>query len=196
MNDPSRRRRSRLVIAAVLVVVLLAGAFTVRHFLVQPFSVPSASMAPTLRSGDVILVDRGTRGTADRGDIVVVDGRSYFGPAEDGGRYWVKRVIGIGGDRVQCCTDDGRLLRNGEALDEPYLQPDDGSAGGFEFDLAVPDGRLFLLGDNRSDSTDSRSFLGSPGGGMVPAERVVGEAHRIIWPLDRAGQPVPIGSAR
>ena len=92
-----------MVAAAVCVVLALLVAIAVRHCVVQPFRVPSASMAPALRAGDVILADRSTRGTAQRGDIVVFDGRGYFAPsAADGDRYWVKRVIAVGGDRVRC----------------------------------------------------------------------------------------------
>lgn len=175
-----------MVAAAVLVVLLLAVAFGVRHYVLAPFAVPSASMEPTLRAGDVILVDRGTRGTAARGEVVVFDGRGYFGGEDGRGRYWVKRVIAVGGDRITCCDDGGALLLNGAPLEEPYLAP--GTApSAIRFDLEVPEGHMFLLGDNRPDSTDSRSMLGAPGGGMVPVERVVGEAHRIIWPPPRSG---------
>lgn len=174
------------MIAAVCVLALLLGAVAVRQFVVRPFTVPSESMAPLLRSGDVILADRSTRGTARRGDVVVFDGSGYFGSAEDGSRYWVKRVIAVGGDSIRCCDDDGSLILNNEPLVEPYL------ASGTEpsrirFDLRVPEGSLFLLGDNRADSTDSRFLLGAPGGGMVPEGRVVGQLAGVIWPLPRAG---------
>lgn len=182
-----RRRPHLMVAAAVCVLLLVAGAFAVRHVVAQPFRVPSASMEPALQPGDVLLADRSTRGTAERGDIVVVDGRGYFAPsAADGDRYWVKRVIGVGGDRITCCGVDGRLRVNGEVLEEPYLA--DGTVPStIEFDVLVPEGRVFLLGDNRGDSTDSRHLLGAPGGGMIPLDRVVGEADVIVWPLSRRG---------
>jgi len=176
-----------MVAAAVCIVLLVLGAFAVRHFVAQPFRVPSASMQPVLHPGDVLLADRSTRGTAERGDIVVVDGRGYFAPtAADGDRYWVKRVIGVGGDRITCCGEDGQLRVNGEVLEEPYL-PADAVPSTIRFDVLVPEGRVFLLGDNRGDSTDSRHLLGAPGGGMIPLDRVVGEADRIVWPLSRRG---------
>ncbi|WP_106506268.1 signal peptidase I [Brachybacterium timonense] len=185
-SDSARRRSTRWVIAAVCVLALLLGAVAVRQFVVRPFTVPSESMAPLLRSGDVILADRSTRGTARRGDVVVFDGSGYFGSAEDGSRYWVKRVIAVGGDSIRCCDDDGNLILNDEPLAEPYLAPGT-EPSRIRFDLRVPEGSLFLLGDNRADSTDSRFLLGAPGGGMVPEGRVVGQLAGVIWPLPRAG---------
>lgn len=182
-----RRRPSLVVVAAVCVVVLLLAAVAVRQFVVQPFRVPSASMEPVLQAGDVILADRADRGTARRGDLVVFDGSGYFAPSGSGsGRYWVKRVVAVGGDRVTCCTDDGAITIDGQVLEEPYLAPGT-EPSSIEFDLRVPEGRMFVLGDNRDDSTDSRSMLGAPGGGMVPVDRVVGTVDRIVWPLTRAG---------
>lgn len=170
------------VIAALLCVSLI-GVFAVRHFVVQPFHVPSTSMAPTLGAGEVILVDRTSRASAERGEVVVVDGRGYFAAsgAENSG-YWVKRVVGTGGDTVQCCSDSGALLLNGVELDEPYLAPSE-RASAVDFSVQVPSGRLFLLGDNRDASADSRAHLGDPGGGMIPEDRVVGRVTRVVWPV-------------
>ena len=182
-----RGRPPPVVAAAVCVVLLLVAAVALRHFVAQPFRVPSASMEPVLAPGDVILADRSERGTAHRGAIVVFDGSGYFAPsAADGDRYWVKRVIGVGGDHVQCCTSAGELTVNGDPLEEPYL-PVGTVPSEIDFDLVVPEGRMFVLGDNRGDSTDSRHLLGAPGGGMIPVERVVGEVDRRVWPLPRAG---------
>lgn len=178
------RRQSPLVAAAVVILLLLVAALAGRQFLAQPFRVPSPSMEPTLQQGDVILADRTRRGTAVRGQVVVVDGRGYFAPADGSGRYWVKRVIGVGGDEVR--AHDGVLTVNGRKVEEPYL-PAGTTASDIDFDVAVPDGALFLMGDNRRDSTDSRHHLGAPGGGMVPVERVVGPVERIVWPPRRMG---------
>ncbi|MBB5832080.1 signal peptidase I [Brachybacterium aquaticum] len=187
LSADGRRRPHPVVAVAVLVVLMLVAAFGVRYFVVQPFRVPSASMAPTLEAGDVLLADRATRGTAEPGQVVVFDGRGYFAPSDDdGGRYWVKRVIAVGGQRVQCCDPDGAILIDGVPLEEPYLPPGT-EPSTIEFDLLVPEGRMFVLGDNRSDSTDSRSLLGAPGGGMIPVERVVGAVDRIVWPPPRRG---------
>lgn len=186
-SESGRRRPHPLVAAAVCVVLLLAAACLLRHFVVQPFTVPSASMQPALQPGDVVLADRGDRGTAQRGDIVVLDGSGFFAPSdESNGRYWVKRVVATGGERVACCDKQGRLTIDGTALSEPYL-PDAVAPSTVSFDLQVPEGRMFVLGDNRADSTDSRSLLGAPGGGMIPLERVVGHVDRVVWPLARAG---------
>ena len=186
-SETGRRRPHPVVAAAVCLVLLLAAAGLVRHFVVQPFTVPSASMQPALQPGDVILADRGERGTAQRGDIVVLDGAGFFAPsAESNGRFWVKRVIATGGERVACCDEQGRLTIDGTALSEPYL-PDAVAPSTVSFDLQVPQGRMFVLGDNRADSTDSRSLLGAPGGGMLPLERVVGHVDHVVWPLARAG---------
>lgn len=184
MRAERPRRQPPVVAAAVVVLLLLAAALAGRQFLAQPFRVPSPSMQPTLQQGDVILADRTRRGTAERGQVVVFDGRGYFGPTDAGGRYWVKRVIGVGGDEVR--VRDGVLTVNGEPVPEPYL-PVGASASDIDFDVEVPDGALFLMGDNRADSTDSRHHLGAPGGGMVPVDRVVGPVDRIIWPPRRAG---------
>ena len=188
-----RRRPHTLVADAVCVTVLVASAFAVRAWLVAPFSVPSASMAPTLRAGELILADRTRAGQAHRGDVVVFDGTGYFGGPDSHATYWVKRVIGVGGDRVSCCDDAGAITINGQALDELYLAPGT-QPSRIRFDVEVPTGHLFLLGDNRADSTDSRSLLGAPGGGMVPVERVVGPVTRVIWPPGRA-RSLPPGDA-
>lgn len=188
VHDGRRRSHLTVAVAAVLVVVLLTGALLVRQLVVRPFVVPSASMEPTLQVGDVILADRGDRGQAQRGQVVVFDGSGYF--SQDGddasGRYWVKRVIAVGGDRVTCCTDAGAITVNGEAIEETYL-PSGTAPSTIPFDLEVPEGRMFVLGDNRGDSTDSRNLLGAPGGGMIPVDRVVGSVHTVVWPLSRRG---------
>lgn len=186
-REDRRRWPHPVVAAAVVVVLLLVSALLVRHVVARPFAVPSASMAPALQPGDVLLADRSTRHTAARGEIVVFDGSGYFAPsAEDADRFWVKRVIAVGGDRVECCDERGAISIDGVPLEEPYLPPGTVPSE-IEFDLRVPEGRMFVLGDNRSDSTDSRHLLGAPGGGMIPVDRVVGEAAVIVWPLTRSG---------
>ncbi|GGJ48864.1 signal peptidase I [Streptomyces brasiliensis] len=149
-------------------------------FVVQPFEIPSGSMERGLRIGDRVLVNKlAYRFGADprRGDVVVFDGTGYFGDAD-----YIKRVVGVGGDHVVCCDKEGRLEVNGRPVDETaFLYPGD-SPSGVPFDVVVPDGRLFVLGDHRSDSSDSRDHLGSPGGGMIPVGDVIGRADWIVWP--------------
>ncbi|MEU0122512.1 signal peptidase I [Streptomyces albidoflavus] len=164
-------------LGACVVLVLLFSTFVL-----QPFQIPSRSMEPELRVGDRILVNKLAYrfgGEPRRGDVVVFDGTEYFGDGD-----FVKRVVGTGGDRVVCCDARGRLAVNGTVVDEPYLYPGDG-ASSVPFDVVVPTGRLFLLGDHRSDSSDSRDRLGSPGGGMLPVEQVLGRAEWVGWPFSR-----------
>ncbi|MDH6219303.1 signal peptidase I [Streptomyces pseudovenezuelae] len=160
-----------------LVFLLLLNAFVV-----QPFQIPSGSMENGLRIGDRVLVNKlAYRFGAEprRGDVVVFDGTGYFGNGD-----YVKRVVGVGADHVVCCDKEGRLQVNGRSVDEStFLFPGDGPST-VPFDVRVPDGTLFVLGDHRSDSSDSRDHLGSPGGGMIPVADVVGRADWIAWPTD------------
>jgi signal peptidase I len=164
----------------VLVCLLFLALFS--NFVMQPFQIPSSSMENSLRIGDRVLVNKLAYrfgSDAQRGDVVVFDGTGYFGNAD-----YIKRVVGVGGDRVVCCDQEGRLEVNGRSVDESsFLYPGD-SPSNVPFDVVVPQGRLFVLGDHRSDSSDSRDHLGSPGGGMVPLDSVIGRADWIAWPAD------------
>ncbi|SCK36684.1 signal peptidase I [Streptomyces sp. WMMB 714] len=206
-----RRRWSRSARLSAGAALLLSVLLLVSAFVVQPFLIPSSSMAPTLKVGDRILVNKlayRIGNSPGRGDVVVFDGRESFVQEEgdDGSPVtgfvrkagaavglmrpeetdYVKRVIGVGGDRVRCCDRRGRIEVNGVPLDEDYLhEGDDPSA--VPFDIEVPQGRLWVMGDHRSDSSDSRAHLGDPGGGTVPVERVIGRADGIGWPMERWG---------
>ena len=193
----------------LLLVVAFGVAFCVKAFLVQAFYIPSGSMEDTHAVGDRVLVNKLVYRTRDveRGDVVVFDGTDVFSPeivvdppanpvqavlrelgraigvAPPDERDFIKRVIGVGGDRVTCCDDQGRITVNGVALDETsYLYPGDAPSEQ-EFDVVVPEGKLWVMGDHRSASSDSRAHLGDPGGGFVPASQVLGRAFVVVWPI-------------
>lgn len=184
-----RRRRKRSLSPSTVVlalVVTVLGVWFFRSYVAVPFTVPTRSMADTLRPGDRILVDRlGPHLVGiQRGDVVVFDGTDAFGAP---GTDFVKRVIGVGGDRVTCCDRRGRLMVNGTALDErSYLRRGE-RASQLRFDIRVPEGRLWVMGDNRANSTDSRAHLGSPGGGTVAVDDLVGRVVGVMWPPSRIG---------
>ncbi|GAV40865.1 signal peptidase I [Streptomyces acidiscabies] len=173
--------RISLTLLLCLVFSLLLSAFVAK-----PFQIPSGSMENGLRIGDRVLVNRlAYRFGAEprRGDVIVFDGTGYFGNSD-----YVKRVVGVGGDRVVCCDKEGRIQVNGRSVDESaFLFPGD-SASSVPFVVVVPQGTLFVLGDHRSRSSDSRDHLGSPGGGMIPVGAVVGRAQYVVWPWSRIGR--------
>ncbi|MER6341944.1 signal peptidase I [Streptomyces tendae] len=168
----------------VVLLVLLLFLLLVSTFVLQPFQIPSGSMERGLRIGDRVLVNKLAYrfdGRPRRGDIVVFDGTGSFGHGD-----YIKRVVGVGGDHVVCCDEEGRILVNGQSVDESaFLYPGDRPST-VPFDVVVPDGTLFVLGDHRADSSDSRDHLGSPGGGMVPLDDVIGRADWIVWPVGHA----------
>jgi signal peptidase I len=193
-----RRWLAGLAVTAVLAILTSA-------YVVQPFLIPSGSMEGTLQVGDRVLVNKLAYrfgGEIQRGDIIVFDGAGSFsaedsdpglltslvrtagaavGLTQSAETDYVKRVIGIGGDHVRCCDSQGRIEVNGEPVDEPYLYPGD-MPSNVRFDIEVPEGRLWVMGDHRSDSADSREYLGSPGGGTVPEDQVIGRVEWIGWP--------------
>ena len=199
----------------VTIAVALGVVLLITTFLVKPFSIPSGSMEDTLQVGDRVLVNRAVFKVRDveLGDVVVFDGSGSFVPPQvapdrdpiTGALVWVgqsfglvapdstdfiKRVIGTGGDRVTCCDAQGQLTVNGAPLVEDYLFP--GDAPSLQpFDVEVPDGMLWVMGDHRSASADSRSHMGDPGGGFVPESSVVGRAMAVVWPISRI-QNIPL----
>ncbi|MEU7059659.1 signal peptidase I [Streptomyces sp. NPDC046197] len=166
---------------SLTVLICLVFLLLLSTFVAQPFQIPSGSMERGLRIGDRVLVNKLAYrfgGGPRRGDVVVFDGSGYFGDGD-----YIKRVVGVGGDHVVCCDKEGRLQVNGRSVDEStFLYPGD-SPSTVPFDVVVPDGTLFVLGDHRGDSSDSRDHLGSPGGGMIPVGEVVGRADWIVWPF-------------
>jgi signal peptidase I len=146
-------------------------------------TVGSGSMRPTLAPNERILVTKAgvDRWALDRGAVVLFDAADLWVPAGDPeGTVFVKRVIGVPGDRITCCSPQGQLARNGQALVEPYLA--DPRTDQQSFDVVVPAGHYWLMGDDRADSADARSHLGDPGGGNVPASRIIGTVAAVVWP--------------
>ncbi|MFG2515517.1 signal peptidase I [Streptomyces sp. NPDC048584] len=207
-----RRRRGAVKEIPLLVGVAVVIALVLKTFLVQAFVIPSGSMEQTIRIGDRVLVDKltpwfGSR--PQRGDVVVFkdpggwlqdeqttpkkddpvgikqikEGLTFIGllPSENE-KDLIKRVVGVGGDRVQCCDKQGRVTVNGVPLNEDYLYP--GNVPSLTpFDITVPEGRLWVMGDHRSNSADSRYHQDTDYGGTVSEDEVVGRAMVIAWPF-------------
>ena len=178
-SERRRRRASKKGGGVVEFLVILLVSFAlvfgfVRPFVVEAFYIPSESMVPTLRIGDRVLVNKFIyRFTQpERGDIIV------FESVEGGGEDLIKRVVGVPGDKIS--VRGGRLLVNGEPQREPYVYkkyPDRSSSA----PTTVPEDHVFVMGDNRANSRDSRYF------GTVPEKKIEGEAFLLFWPPDRIG---------
>jgi signal peptidase I len=177
-----RRLQSSLEWVAVVIGALVV-ALVVKTFLFQAFYIPSASMEPTLEKGDRVLVNKVSYDLHDvnRGDVIVFElDPKDVGP--DGIKDLIKRVIGLPGDEIE--SRDGVVYVNGRALDEPYLaegtitgDPKDSQNPAIE-KQTVPEGHVFVLGDNRSNSADSRY----PYRGPIPIDTIVGRAFVLVWP--------------
>ncbi|WP_328519464.1 signal peptidase I [Kribbella sp. NBC_00359] len=215
-TDAKSGHRSGFGAAAREFVLIVVGALIVssilRAFVGQMFIIPSESMENTLLVGDRVVVEKLT--DVKRGDVVVFeDPGGWLGPEESGqkrgsiGRFFevvgllpdsshghlIKRLIGMPGDKVACCDSKGRLLVNGQPLDETsYLYPGDAPSQ-MEFQVTVPAGRVFVMGDHRSASGDSRVHLqdtdsnGANQGdaAFVPMDKITGRAIMIVWPAGR-----------
>src|SRR5487761_8675 len=214
-DKAKRRKRSFWRDLAVIVAAALLLTILLKSFVVQVFSIPSGSMENTLLPGDRILVSKIVykfRPIA-RGDIVVFSGAGSWDPPNQPPSNWfartwddatnlvgiagpntdyVKRVIGIPGDHVVCCNAQGQVTVNGVPLSESsYVYPGDAPSE-MRFNITVPPGRLWVMGDNRGDSDDSRYRTNDPGEGTIPESAVVGRAFLIIWPFSRASDlPIP-----
>ena len=206
-----KRRRSFWRELPVLVVLAVVLALLVKSFVIQAFYIPSASMQNTLEIGDRVLINKIVYHTRPihRGDIIVFDGTGSWDPVDTASStnifskavselegivgishdssIYIKRVIGVPGDRVACCNAKGQVTVNGVALSESsYLYP--GSQPSAQsFNITVPPGRLWVMGDHRIVSYDSRGHMGDPGGGTIPESGVLGRAFVIIWPPSRWG---------
>ncbi len=216
-SAPATRKKEKSFWRELLTIVVAAAVLTllVKAFVVQVYRIPSASMENTLQVGDRVLVNKLVyhfRGI-HRGDIVVFSGQDSWGPdapppsgnpvarffdavlsdigLQSSQTYYIKRVIGLPGDHVACCAD-GKATVNGHALNEgSYLYPGNPPSE-FKFNVVVPAGHLWVMGDHRSDSDDSRFHPGDPGGGAIPENQVAGRAFLIIWPPSQLRDlPIP-----
>jgi len=205
-----------------LLLVGLAVLFTIpaKAFVAQAFLVPTGSMANTLRPGDRVLVNKlvSHLGGVHRGDIIVFSGTGSWGPPPpraasllarwyrdaltatglaSNGTDYIKRVIGLPGDHVTCCDARGLITVNGVPLHEgAYLYPGERPSDQ-PFQVTVPPGRLWVMGDHRADSDDSRGHRNDPGAGTIPESAVVGRAFLIVWPPTQLGSlPTPASSSR
>lgn len=209
-----KKLRKNFFVAFLIDLVVILGAalvlsLLIKTFLIRSFYIPSGSMLETLQINDRIIVNQLTPALypIERGDVVVFkDPGGWLGPdiqepsdpvvvavdwflsafgitAPDSKQHLVKRVIGIAGDRVICCDADGLITVNGVSISEPYIAPGQ-SPSNLEFDVTVPKNSLWVLGDNRGNSEDSRFHDDLPSRGFVANDWVVGRALVISWPFE------------
>lgn len=156
--------------------VLFLGGFAWGAVEYKPYTVPTQSMNPTVKAGDRVLAQRIDGADVKRGDVVIFKNKVW------GNVPMVKRVVGIGGDTVKCCDEGGKLTVNGQAIEEPYLHGVPASMT--KFSATVPKDQLFLLGDERDVSLDSRVHLEDAANGSVPRSAVSARVDAVAWPLD------------
>ncbi|WP_159604764.1 signal peptidase I [Agromyces humi] len=207
-RDRAKRRARSVALHVATAVGAIVFAMLVRATVFEISVIPSTSMAPTLAVGDRVGVEKLTGNILDvkRGDIVTFRDPGGWLPDElsgpdpvtavmiavglaphDLGGQLIKRVVGLPGDRVACCTADGLLTVNGVPLEEPYLPASLEKASADGFAVVVPDGHLWVMGDNRDASADSRAHQDSKSGPFVPFEALEGRAIFRFFPLDRFG---------
>jgi signal peptidase I len=210
-----QRRGWKIFLRDILIIFVAALliSFLIKTFLIRSFWIPSDSMNSTLVQQDRIIVNQlePVLIPIEHGDVVVFrDPGGWLPPrvdapvngfvgavdavlgfvgltAPDSNDHLIKRVIGLPGDTVTCCNDFGQILVNGVPLEEPYIQLPDGAtkATRDDFEVTVPEGKLWVMGDNRYNSADSAYHRDDPTGGFVPISNLVGRALLISWPVDR-----------
>jgi signal peptidase I len=203
-----RNKGSLLKELPFLVVVALVASLLIKSFLVQFFYIPSGSMENTLQVQDRVAVNKipFISKSIDRGDVVVFrdpddwlpeivdyDTNKYLAKVKSAlvavgvlpnpaKQYLVKRVIGVAGDRIVCCTKNDKLSINGVEVNEPYIfagnKPSD-----MTFDVTVPEGKIWVMGDHRGASADSRYHQEDINKGFVPISKVSGRVFAVIWPF-------------
>ncbi|MEU1399902.1 signal peptidase I [Micromonospora zamorensis] len=178
----------------ILLGVAILVAVLVRAFVLQTFFIPSPSMENTLKIDDRVLVNKLVYDfrSPHRGEVIVFKAPTAWSGNPDGEDF-IKRVIGVPGDHVVCCDPEERLMINGKSLDEPYIFSMDGirdKPADQEFDITVPEGRLWVMGDHRSASGDSLEHWQQSGQNIteatIPEDDVVGRAFTVFWPVSRA----------
>ncbi len=174
---PRSKRRRAIIEWGVILVVALLAALLLRTFVIQPYYIPSASMEPTLKDGDKVLVNKLSYDlhSIHRGDVIV-----FKKPPDDttpGIKDLIKRVIGLPGETI--AGRNGQIYINGNLLRESWLPKVDQNITSTFGPIQIPAGEYFVMGDNRDDSTDSRVF------GPIPKKLVVGRAFLIVWPISR-----------
>ncbi|GAA4701844.1 signal peptidase I [Phytohabitans rumicis] len=192
-EQTDKRRSSFWRELPILLGVAILVAVLVRAFVLQTFYIPSPSMEHTLDIYDRVLVNKLVYDfrSPKRGEIVVFEAPKDWRSNPDGEDF-IKRVIGVGGDRIVCCDAEQRLMINGQSLDEPYIFSEGGTtdlAADESFDITVPEGRLWMMGDHRSASGDSLEHYERTRDlniATIPEDAVIGRAFVVFWPVGRA----------
>ena len=206
------RKGSLLREFPILIIVALAVSIVIKTFLVQFFYIPSGSMENTLQINDRVAVNKVPfiGKSIKRGDVVVFrdpdnwlpepyvgDQNKFIAKIKDAfvavgvlpnptKQYLVKRVIGVAGDKVECCSKDKKLMINGVEIDEPYVFAGN-TASDTNFNVTVPAGKIWVMGDHRGASADSRFHQDDINNGMVPNSKITGKVVGIIWPIKNLG---------